>query len=53
MYRINYDDFLLHDLQVPSEHGYYLKNPVLKEEVNKTCKQNGIAGVKRSCQFFC
>lgn len=35
MYRINYDDFLLHDLQVPSEHGYYLLNPVLKEEVNK------------------
>lgn len=35
MYRINYNDFLLHNLQVPSEHGYYLINPVLKEEVNK------------------
>lgn len=35
MYRINYDTFLLHDLQVPSEHGYYLLNPKLKEEVNK------------------
>ena len=35
MYRINYDDFLLHDLKVPKEHGYYLINPILKEEVNK------------------
>ena len=35
MYRINYNDFLLHDLKVPSEHGYYLLEPVLKEEVNK------------------
>ena len=35
MYRINYDSFLLHDLQVPSEHGYYLLNPELTEEVNK------------------
>jgi hypothetical protein len=38
MYRINYDDFLLHDLQVPSEHGYYLMNPILKEEVNKVAE---------------
>lgn len=38
MYRINYDAFLLHDLQVPSEHGYYLLNPILKEEVNKVAK---------------
>ena len=38
MYRINYDDFLLHDLQVPSEHGYYLINPILKEEVNKVAE---------------
>ena len=35
MYRINYNDYLLHDLQVPSEHGYYLLNPELKEETNK------------------
>lgn len=35
MYRINYDDFLLHDLQVPSEYNYFLLNPILKEEVNK------------------
>lgn len=35
MYRINYSDFLLHDLKVPSEHGYYLLDPKLKEEVNK------------------
>lgn len=35
MYRINYDDFLLHDLKVPSEYGYYLLEPNLKEEVNK------------------
>lgn len=38
MYRIKYDDFLLHDLQVPSEHGYYLLEPVLKEEVNKVAE---------------
>ena len=38
MYRINYDESLLHDLQVPSEHGYYLLNPVLKEEVNKVAE---------------
>lgn len=38
MYRINYDDFLLHDLKVPSEHGYYLINPSLKEEVNKVAE---------------
>jgi len=38
MYRINYDDFLLHDLKVPSEHGYYLLNPTLKEEVNKVAE---------------
>ena len=38
MYRINYDKSLLHDLQVPSEHGYYLLNPVLKEEVNKVAE---------------
>ena len=38
MYRINYDTFLLHDLQVPSEHGYYLINPILKEEVNKVAE---------------
>ena len=35
MYRINYDNSLLHDLKVPSEHGYYLLNPKLKEEINK------------------
>ncbi len=35
MYRINYDTFLLHDLKVPSEHGYYLIDPKLKEEKNK------------------
>lgn len=35
MYRINYDTYLLHDLQVPSEHGYFLLNPELDEEVNK------------------
>ena len=35
MYRVNYGDFLLHDLKVPSEHGYYLLDPKLKEEVNK------------------
>ena len=40
MYRINYDDFLLHDLKVPSEHGYYLLNPKLKEEVNKIAELN-------------
>lgn len=38
MYRINYDAFLLHDLQVPSEHGYFLINPILKEEVNKVAE---------------
>lgn len=38
MYRINYDDFLLHDLKVPKEHGYYLINPILKEEVNKVAE---------------
>lgn len=38
MYRINYDDFLLHDLQVPSEYGYFLINPILKEEVNKVAE---------------
>ena len=38
MYRINYDDFLLHDLKVPSEHGYYLFDPNLKEEVNKVAE---------------
>ena len=38
MYRINYDDFLLHDLKVPSEYGYYLINPNLKEEVNKVAE---------------
>ena len=38
MYRINYKDFLLHDLQVPSEHGYCLINPTLKEEVNKVAE---------------
>ena len=38
MYRINYDDFLLHDLQVPSEYGYYLLDPNLKEEVNKVAE---------------
>ena len=40
MYRINYDTSLLHDLQVPSEHGYYLLNPILKEEVNKIAELN-------------
>lgn len=40
MFRINYDDFLLHDLKVPSEHGYYLLNPILKEEVNKVAELN-------------
>ena len=35
MYRINYNDYLLHDLQVPNEDGYFLSNPTLKEEVNK------------------
>ena len=35
MYRVNCGDFLLHDLKVPSEHGYYLLDPKLKEEVNK------------------
>lgn len=38
MYRINYNDFLLHDLKVPSEYGYYLINPILKEEVNKVAE---------------
>ena len=38
MYRINYDDSLLHDLQVPEEHGYYLLEPILKEEVNKVAE---------------
>lgn len=38
MYRIKFNDFLLHDLQVPSEHGYYLVNPNLKEEVNKVAE---------------
>ena len=38
MYRINYNDSLLHDLKVPSEHGYYLLNPILKEEVNKVAE---------------
>lgn len=38
MYRINYDEYLLHDLKVPSEHGYYLINPILKEEVNKVAE---------------
>lgn len=38
MYRIKYNDFLLHDLQVPSEHDYYLLNPNLKEEVNKVAE---------------
>ena len=38
MYRINYNDFLLHDLQVPSEHGYYLIEPKLKEEKNKVAE---------------
>lgn len=38
MYRINYSDFLLHDLQVPSEYGYYLLNPELTEEVNKVAE---------------
>lgn len=38
MYRINYDSFLLHDLQVPSEHGYYLLEPELTEEVNKVAE---------------
>lgn len=40
MYRINYDDFLLHDLNVPSEYGYYLLDPVLNEEVNKVAELN-------------
>ncbi len=40
MYRINYDDFLLHDLNVPSEYGYYLLEPVLNEEVNKVAELN-------------
>lgn len=40
MYRINYDNFLLHNLQVPSELGYYLLNPILKEEVNKVAELN-------------
>ena len=40
MFRINYNDFLLHDLQVPSEHGYYLIEPILKEEVNKIAELN-------------
>ena len=38
MYRINYDTFLLHDLKVPKEHGYYLIDPILKEEVNKVAE---------------
>ena len=38
MYRINYDEFLLHDLKVPSEHGYYLIEPILREEVNKVAE---------------
>ena len=38
MYRINYDDSLLHDLKVPSEYGYYLLEPNLKEEVNKVAE---------------
>ena len=38
MYRINYDDSLLHDLKVPSEYGYFLINPILKEEVNKVAE---------------
>lgn len=38
MYRINYSDFLLHDLQVPSEYGYYLLDPELTEEVNKVAE---------------
>lgn len=40
MFRINYNDFLLHDLQVPSEHGYFLIEPILKEEVNKIAELN-------------
>lgn len=40
MYRINYDDFLLHDLKVPSEYGYYLLDPILNEEVNKVAELN-------------
>lgn len=40
MFRINYNDFLLHDLQVPSENGYYLIEPILKEEVNKIAELN-------------
>ena len=35
MYRINFNDYLLHDLNVPSEEGYSLSDPKLKEEVNK------------------
>ena len=38
MYRINYGLFLLHDLKVPSEYGYCLLNPKLKEEVNKVAE---------------
>lgn len=38
MYRISYSDFLLHDLKVPSEYGYFLLDPELKEEVNKVAE---------------
>lgn len=38
MYKIFYNDYLLHDLQVPEEYGYYLKNPKLTEEINKVAE---------------
>lgn len=38
MYRVYWDSFLLHDLIVPEEEGYYLKSPTLTEEINKVAE---------------
>jgi len=40
MYRVYWDTEFLHDLSIPEEYGYYLKNPTLKEEVNKIAELN-------------
>ena len=38
MYRVYWDSFLLHDLMIPEEEGYYLKSPTLTEEINKVAE---------------
>lgn len=38
MYRVYCGSYLLHDLTIPEEEGYYLKTPLLTEEINKVAE---------------